>query len=517
MRLAALLAGVPAEHAPLRVVGDGADEVPIRGIAIDSRAVVPGDLFVALRGSAVDGHDHLAQAIDLGAAALVVERVPADLDLRGRPAVVVRDSRRSLAPLAARFFGDPSQELSLIGVTGTNGKTSTTFLLESILSAAGRRTGLIGTVEVRYASERLRAINTTPESLELQRLLRAMRTRGVDAVVMEVSSHALAIGRTDGCRFEAAAMTNVTQDHLDFHRTMEAYRDAKTRLFRELLRPGAGAVVNLDDPAAPEFLAAARDGGGRPICVARKPAPGVDVAIENAHVDLGGTRARLRLPGASLDVELPLLGDFNVENLLVAVGVCVALGIPHDAIARGVAGCPQVPGRVERVDAGLPGEPTVLVDYAHTPDAVDKLLRTVRPMARGRLITVFGCGGDRDRTKRAPMAEAVARWSDRAIATSDNPRSEDPAAILADVELGLTRMNRANLEALDATDAGYACVVDRRSAIRHALAIARADDAVVIAGKGHEDYQIVGRERLPFDDRVEARRALAQRAEKGPA
>jgi UDP-N-acetylmuramoyl-L-alanyl-D-glutamate--2,6-diaminopimelate ligase len=223
------------------------------------------------------------------------------------------------------------------------------------------------------------------------------------------------------------------------------------------------------------------------------------------------------LPGASLDVELPLLGDFNVENLLVAVGVCVALGIPHDAIARGVAGCPQVPGRVERVDAGLPGEPTVLVDYAHTPDAVDKLLRTVRPMARGRLITVFGCGGDRDRTKRAPMAEAVARWSDRAIATSDNPRSEDPAAILADVELGLTRMNRANLEALDATDAGYACVVDRRSAIRHALAIARADDAVVIAGKGHEDYQIVGRERLPFDDRVEARRALAQRAEKGPA
>jgi UDP-N-acetylmuramoyl-L-alanyl-D-glutamate--2,6-diaminopimelate ligase len=517
MRLAALLAGVPAEHAPLRVVGDAAEDVPIRGLSIDSRSVVPGDLFVAVRGSAVDGHDHLAQAIELGAAAVIVERIPSGVDLRGRPAVVVRDSRRSLAPLAARFFGDPSQELSLIGVTGTNGKTSTTFLLESILRAAGRHPGLIGTVEVRYAGERLRAINTTPESLELQRLLRAMRTRGVDAVVMEVSSHALAIGRTDGCRFEAAAMTNVTQDHLDFHRTMEAYRDAKTRLFRELLRPGAGAVVNLDDPSAPEFLSAARDGGGRPICVARKPAPGVDVAVEEAHVDLAGTRARLRVRNVSIDLALPLLGDFNVENLLVAVGVCVALDVPHDAITRGVAGCPQVPGRVERVDGARPGEPTVLVDYAHTPDAVDKLLRTVRPMACGRLITVFGCGGDRDRTKRAPMAEAVARWSDRAIATSDNPRSEDPEAILADVELGLTRMNRTAVDTLDATDAGYACIVDRRSAIRHALAIARAEDAVVIAGKGHEDYQIIGRERLPFDDRVEARRALAQRAEKRPA
>jgi UDP-N-acetylmuramoyl-L-alanyl-D-glutamate--2,6-diaminopimelate ligase len=512
MRLGALLAGVPAERAPLRIVGDGAHDVPIRGIAIDSRAVVPGDLFVAVRGAAADGHDHLAQALDLGAAALVVERIPAGVDLRGRPAAVVRDARRSLAPLAAQFFGQPSEELSLVGVTGTNGKTSTTFLLESILQAAGRRTGLIGTVEVRYAGERQRSVNTTPESLELQRLLRAMRTRDIQAVVMEVSSHALAIGRTDGCRFAAAAMTNVTQDHLDFHQTMEAYRDAKTRLFREHLRPGAGAVVNLDDPAAPEFLAAARDGGGRPVCVARKPAAGVDVAVEDAHVELTGTRARLRTPSGSLDVTLPLLGDFNVENLLVATGLALALELPLAAIAQGVAVCPQVPGRVERVDSGAPGTPTVLVDYAHTPDAVDKLLRAVRPMARGRVITVFGCGGDRDRSKRAPMAEAVARWSDRAIATSDNPRSEDPAAILADVVLGLRRLERVEPDALDARDASYACMVDRREAIARAIAIARPDDTVVIAGKGHEDYQIVGRERLPFDDRVEARRALEKRA-----
>jgi UDP-N-acetylmuramoyl-L-alanyl-D-glutamate--2,6-diaminopimelate ligase len=401
--------------------------------------------------------------------------------------------------------------MSLIGVTGTNGKTSTTFLLESILGTAGQRTGLIGTVEVRYAGERQRSINTTPESLELQRLLRAMRTRGVRAVAMEVSSHALAIGRTDGCRFAAAAMTNVTQDHLDFHQTMEAYRAAKTRLFRELLVPGAGAVVNLDDPAAPEFVSAARDGGGRPIGVARKPGPGVDVALEDAKVGLDGTRARLLLPSGPLDVALPLLGDFNLENLLVAVGVALALDIAPEAIARGVESCPQVPGRVERVDAGRPGEPTVLVDYAHTPDAIDKLLRTVRPLTRGRLITVFGCGGDRDRTKRAPMAEAVARWSDRAIATSDNPRSEDPEAILADVERGLARLRRVDAEALDAADAAYACLVDRRAAIARAIAMARGDDTVVIAGKGHEDYQIIGRERLPFDDRVEARRALARR------
>jgi UDP-N-acetylmuramoyl-L-alanyl-D-glutamate--2,6-diaminopimelate ligase len=328
---------------------------------------------------------------------------------------------------------------------------------------------------------------------------------------MEVSSHALAIGRTGGCRFEAAAITNVTQDHLDIHETKDAYRAAKARLLREHLRPGAAAVINLDDPASAQFLAAARDGGGRPIRVARKPGPGVDVSVLEAHVDLGGTRARLQLPSGPLEVEVPLLGDFNVENLLVAVGVAVGLAIDPAAIATGVRSCPQVPGRVERVDDGRPETPTVLVDYAHTPDAVDKLLRTVRPMARGRLITVFGCGGDRDRTKRVPMAEAVARWSDRAIATSDNPRGEAPEAILDDVMVGLRQLQRVEPDAIEATDASFACLVDRRAAIQLALRIARPTDTVVIAGKGHEDYQIIGRERLPFDDRVEARRALAGR------
>jgi UDP-N-acetylmuramoyl-L-alanyl-D-glutamate--2,6-diaminopimelate ligase len=516
MRLGELLAALPPGREALRLTGDDdARETPIRGLAIDSRAVVPGDLFVALRGAQVDAHRHLGQALALGAVALVVEELPPGLDLHGRPAVLVADTRRSLAPLAARFYGHPSEELELIGVTGTNGKTSTTYLLEAMLAAAGRRPGVIGTVEVRYADERQRTINTTPESLDLQRILRAMRNRGVDAVAMEVSSHALAMGRTDECRFAVAAFTNVTQDHLDFHQTMDAYRDAKVALFRERLRPGATAVVNADDPSAPAFEAGARVAGARVLRVGRRAEAGIDVALEAAEVALTGTRVRLRLPSGPLTVELPLLGDFNLENLLVAAGCAVALGLSAETITRGAAGCAQVPGRIERVDPNQPGVPTVLVDYAHTPDAVDKLLRTVRPLARGRLVTVFGCGGDRDRTKRAPMAEAVARWSDRVIVTSDNPRTEDPERILDDVVVGLAGLQPVAPEALDGAERGYARIADRHEAIALAVGLARAEDTVVIAGKGHEDYQIVGRERLPFDDRVEARRALARRTRGG--
>ena len=512
MRLRELLDALPAARPILRVIGEsGAQEVPIRGVAIDSRAVVPGDLFVALRGLQVDAHEHLEQALKLGAVALVVERVPEGLDLRGRPAVLVADSRRALAPLAARFFGDPSDELQLIGVTGTNGKTSTTYLIESMLTAAGRRAGVVGTVEIRFAGERMRSINTTPESLELQRTLRAMRNRGVDTVAMEVSSHGLAAGRTDGCRFSVAALTNVTQDHLDFHETMEAYRDAKLSLFRDLLRPGATAVVNADDPNAPLFESGAREAGAQLLRVARKSAPGIDLAIAEATVGLTGTQVQLQLPSGPLAIELPLLGDFNLENLLVAAGCATALAVPPEAIARGARTCSQVPGRIERVDPNEPGSPTVLVDYAHTPDAIDKLLRTVRPLTPGRLITVFGCGGDRDRGKRALMAEAVARWSDRIVLTSDNPRTEDPEKILEDVAAGLQGRHPVAPEALDARADSYVRLADRQRAIVLAIEIARPEDLVVIAGKGHEDYQIIGRERLPFDDRIEARRALRMR------
>jgi UDP-N-acetylmuramoyl-L-alanyl-D-glutamate--2,6-diaminopimelate ligase len=508
MRLSTLLAALPPE---LVTSAPAADPV-IRGLCCDSRAVAAGDLFFALRGAQVDGHRYLAQALSLGAVALVVETVPKGTDLSGVPVVQVRDSRRALAPVARVFYGDPARELTLVGVTGTNGKTSVTYLVESILARAGRRVGLIGTVEIRYPGERRSSVNTTPESLDLQRTLRDMRTRGVEAVVMEVSSHGLELGRVAGCRFAVGAFTNLTQDHLDFHVTMDAYRDAKARLFDQHLAADGAAVINADDPSAEAFAAAARRAGARLVRVSRSAARGADVTLEAADVRSDGTRARLRLPSGRLDIDLPLLGDFNLENLLVASGVAVALGVPAAAIAAGAAGCPQVPGRVERIETDVPGAPTVLVDYAHTPDAVEKVLRTLRPLTRGRLITVFGCGGDRDRGKRPLMAEAVARWSDRIVATSDNPRSEDPLRILEDVERGLVKRERVDPAALAGAQGGYSVIVDRREAIGLAIALAGPDDTVVLAGKGHEDYQIIGGEKLPFSDRDEARRALRRRS-----
>lgn len=511
MKLGDLLDALPRERAAVSLHAAQSVEarsIPIRGLSMDSRRVAPGDLFVALRGALSDGHDHLDQALALGAAALLVEAVPESLALGKSAAVVVDDTRRALAPLAAHFFGNPSHDLDLVGITGTNGKTSTSYLVESILRADGRSTGLIGTVEVRFDEERRRAINTTPESLELQLLLRTMCNHHVDAVVMEVSSHALEIGRTDGCRFRVAAFTNLTQDHLDFHQTMDRYCEAKLHLFRELLASNGVAVVHLDDPYAARFLAAARHCGAEPFGVAREKRGDARIWLERSEATLRGTRATLVWGGRLFEVECPLLGGFNLDNLLVACGIADALGISREVAVAGVSSCPQVPGRLERVDDPDTAGPTVLVDYAHTPDAVEKLLSAVRPLAGGRLITVFGCGGDRDRKKRGPMAEAVARYSDRAIATSDNPRGEDPEKILCDVELGLASMRRVGHGDLDECQSGYVTCVDRRAAIELAIAIATPEDTVVIAGKGHEDYQIIGRERLPFDDRVEARRAL---------
>jgi len=507
MRLSSLVASLPAD---LAVRLPEQDPV-IRGLCYDSRAVAAGDLFFALRGANFDGHAYLEQALDLGAAALVLEEVPAGVGLRGAPLLLVRDSRRALAPLARQFYGDPSRELTLIGVTGTNGKTSVTYLVESILARAGRRVGLIGTVEIRHPGSRQPSLNTTPESLDLQRALRTMSTHGVEAVVMEVSSHGLELGRIAGCRFAIAAFTNLTQDHLDFHETMDAYRNAKTQLFREHLSADGCAVINLDDAAADAFTGAARAAGANVIGVSRRPGRGAAVELEASEVRMDGTDARVRLPSGSIDVALPLVGDFNLENLLVACGVAVALGAEPEAVAAGAAACPQVPGRVERIEVGLQGLPTVLVDYAHTPDALEKLVRTLRPLTRGRLLTVFGCGGDRDRAKRPLMAEAAARYSDRLVLTSDNPRTEDPERILADAERGLVKRERVSPEHLCETDGGYSVVADRRQAIGLAIGIARPEDTVVIAGKGHEDYQIIGSEKLPFSDTDEARRALRRR------
>jgi len=518
MRLEELLSALPAHNAPRALhEGEAGPNPVIRGLVYDSRAVSPGDAFFALRGTEVDGHAYLAEALKLGAAALIVEELPRDLPLGPACAAVVPDSRRALAPVSARFFGEPSGELDLIGVTGTNGKTSTTYLVESILATQGRAVGLVGTVELRYADVRERATNTTPESLDLQRALRAMRTHGIDTAVMEVSSHGLDQGRVEGCRFRVAAFTNLTQDHLDHHGDMESYRRAKLALMSLHLEPTGTAVVNADDPSGADFAEAARARGAALLRVSRDADGDAELRLLEHHISLEGSRARLALPGGeTLDCELPLLGDFNLENLLVAVGIASALGVPAADIAEGVRRCPQVPGRIELVGEGDAGgsQPCVIVDYAHTPDAIDKLLATLRPLCRGRLIAVFGCGGDRDRAKRPLMAEAVARHADLVVATSDNPRTEDPERILDDVEAGLASLRAVPADALTGSKC-YARVGDRRAAISIALAAAEADDTVVIAGKGHEDYQIIGREKLPFSDCDEALRALRARTAAG--
>jgi len=513
MRLSGLVASLPDGLSA--TPGPGEDNGPdpvIRGISYDSRLVSPGDLFVALTGSVSDGHAYIARALELGAAAVMVERVP-EGGLPARcPVVVVPDSRRALAPIAARFFGEPADELELVGITGTNGKTSTGYIVESILHQGQVSTGLIGTVEIRYAGERIPAVNTTPESLDLQRTLRAMQTRNISAVVMEVSSHGLELGRVQGCHFEVAAFTNLTQDHLDFHPDMDAYLASKSLLFREHLKATGKAVVNLDDPAAETILKAARETGAGIFRCTRNPEATAEIKLLESEIRLSGTRARVELAGQAVDLELPLLGDFNLENLLVACGIATALEIEPRVIAAGVAACPQVPGRMEVVDDDSKTNPTAIVDYAHTPDAIEKLLHAVRPLCEGRIITVFGCGGDRDRGKRPRMAEAVARGSDLALATSDNPRTEDPGQILEDVERGLAALERKDPADLESEGHGYAVIEDRRSAIERAMRIARPEDTVVIAGKGHEDYQIVGHEKLPFDDRNEARKALDLRS-----
>lgn len=521
MRLSSLLDSLPKELAATEWQrSTPSDDPTIRGIRYDSRQVCPGDLFVAVRGANSDGHDFLDRAVALGAAALLVEEIP-DASVRANVSTVcVPDARRALAPIAARFFGNPASELSLIGVTGTNGKTSTTYLVESILSQAGQRVGLIGTVEIRYGGERQVAVNTTPESLDLQRTLRAMRSSLVDAAVMEVSSHGLELGRVQGCAFRIAAFTNLSQDHLDFHGDMDAYLASKARLFRDHLAPGAIAVVNIDDPASKKIIAIARQAGAKILRVGRGADSPAELRLVSSDISLAGTRAMLEDANGRFEVALPLIGDFNLENLLVAAGIGRALGIEGGVIAAGVAACRQVPGRMERVIGTGHDEPSVLVDYAHTPDAVDKLLRAVRPLCKGRLIAVFGCGGDRDRAKRPLMAGAVAAHADRAIATSDNPRTEDPMAILGDVEAGLRSLECVDPEQLLSPGSGagekarYCVLVDRRQAIKRAILGADANDTVVLAGKGHEDYQIVGREKFPFDDRVEARRALLERASK---
>ncbi|MCC7416497.1 MAG: UDP-N-acetylmuramoyl-L-alanyl-D-glutamate--2,6-diaminopimelate ligase [Acidobacteria bacterium] len=466
----------------------------IAGIACDSRAVSHGDVFVALKGLEADGAAFAPQAGERGALAVLAEQPPASES--GVPWVVVRDARRALALLAAELHGHPSRELRVVGITGTNGKTTAAYLLASIFEAAGIRCGMLGTVSYRIGDEVRDAARTTPEAPHVQAMLREMADRGCGACVMEVSSHALALARVDGVSFAAGVFTNLTRDHLDFHGDMEAYFQAKRRLF-EMLPPSAPAVVNVDDPRG-ALLALA---GGRPVTYAvSRPA---DIAPGPLSFSLDGLAFDLRTPRGALRVESRLVGRPNVYNILAAAGTAAALGLPFDAIERGLRALAGVPGRFQVVSESADAV-TVVVDYAHTDDALRNLLETARPLARGRLITVFGCGGDRDRTKRPLMGAVAGRLSDAIIVTSDNPRSEDPGRIIEEIQRGITQDTRRGARQVLA-------IADRRAAIGKAIELARPDDLVLIAGKGHEKYQIVGDRTLPFDDAEVAREALVRR------
>jgi UDP-N-acetylmuramoyl-L-alanyl-D-glutamate--2,6-diaminopimelate ligase len=474
MELAAALEG--AEIAP------AARDLEVERVTSDSRRVAPGDLFVALRGAKSDGLAFAAEAVRRGAVAVVSDRpAPPDATV---PWLVVAAPRRALALAAARLNGDPAENLVLAGVTGTNGKTSTTLLLEAILARRYGNAGFLGTIGYRTPRRALEADRTTPEAPVIQALLAEMVADGAKAAALEVSSHALALDRVLGCRFDVVVFTNLTRDHLDFHGDMEAYFLAKKRLF-DLRKPGACGVVNADDAFGRRLL-----GEVAPPVASFSASGGLaDFRADAVRCDLSGVVFDLVFPGGRLSLASPLLGRFQASNLAGAATAALCLGVPPADVAAAIAGVEVVPGRLERVNAGQ--SYPILVDYAHTPDALERLLQAVRELTDRKILLVFGCGGDRDRGKRAPMGEIAGRLADIAIATSDNPRTEDPEAILREVEAGLVASGATK----------YLKVTDRREAIRQAIELANPGTMVVIAGKGHESTQVIGATEIPFDDR----------------
>jgi UDP-N-acetylmuramoyl-L-alanyl-D-glutamate--2,6-diaminopimelate ligase len=462
------------------LMGNGAPEVEVSGLAYSSTSVTPGTLFFCVPGFKVDGHDFAPDAVARGAAALVVQR-PLGL---GVPEVVVDDVRAAMGPAAARFHGDPTAELDVVGVTGTNGKTTTTFLIRELLEAAGVQAGLLGTVTSVIGGAEEPVERTTPEALDLQGIFRRMLDGGDRAAAMEVSSHALQLGRADGIRFAVRVFTNLTQDHLDFHRTMDEYYAAKKLLFT---REGGASIVNVDDDYG-RRLAAAIDS---PTTYAVHHE--ADYRARDVRFDTNGSTFTLDSPDGQVELTTRLPGLFNVQNALAAVAAARALDVPLGVITAALAQAGRVPGRFEPVDEGQ--HFAVLVDYAHTPDSLDNVLRAAREITSGRLRVVFGAGGDRDTAKRPLMGRAAADHADHVIVTSDNPRSEDPESIVDQV--------------MEGAGPGAERIVDRRAAIARAIEAAEPGDVVVIAGKGHEQGQeFAGGRKEPFDDRAEARKAL---------
>lgn len=492
--LTKLLQGIEA----VETFGDFQTEID--SLCYDSRQVAPGSLFFALPGVQADGHDFVSAAIDKGARAVVMQR-PQELP-DSVAGILVADPRRAMGLIARNFYDDPLQGLPLVGITGTNGKTTVSYLVEAILKQAGLRPAVLGTVAYRFEAQRVTAEHTTPESVDLYRLFRKFRDAGCNAVVMEVSSHALAQQRVSGLEFSVAVLTNLTPEHLDYHRDMESYFAAKRRLFNG---PGQ-AVVNIDDPFG---IRLARELGEVITVSALQQAT---IAASQVRLSLDGISANLSYGGTSCELHSPLLGQFNLQNLLCAAGAGLGLGLDAATVMAGLEKADRVPGRLEAVPNSFGCQ--ILVDYAHTGDALEKALTALQGVEPKRILTLFGCGGDRDRGKRPVMGEIAARASDLVIVTSDNPRTESPAAILADIRPGVERVYPQELNRKQATAPGargFVVVEDRRAAIEFVVSLLQTGDVLLVAGKGHEDYQILGREKIHFDDREELARAITLR------
>ncbi len=493
----------------------------ITSIHYRAQDVKPGGLFVAITGQTADGHNFIDRAVENGALAVVVQKPPGrqHLSLRKpeRPAnspIVVQtaDTRKALADLAACFYQYPSEDMHLTAITGTNGKTTVAYLIESILTKAGFKAGVNGTINYRFAGKTYPNPMTTPESLDLQKILFEMRQAGVTHVVMEASSHAMDLNRIRGCRLDIAVFTNLSQDHLDFHGDMQSYWASKRRLFTDYLEAGSGetdvvAVINCDDPRGAEL---ADNLSVKLIKTGSSPVS--DIQAETSRYELVGTKGRLSTPQGSFDFKTPLVGVHNIENIRNACGIAVALDIKAKNIKDGIEALKAVPGRLERIVTS--SGRFVYVDYAHTPDALENAILALTEIAPARLICVFGCGGDRDREKRPMMGEIAARLCDLAVVTSDNPRSEDPTAIIEQILPGVeqSRGRGYSSEELKSgfEEKGFTIEADRQRAIELAVIASRPNDAVLIAGKGHETYQILGDKTIDFDDREEARKALAK-------
>jgi UDP-N-acetylmuramoyl-L-alanyl-D-glutamate--2,6-diaminopimelate ligase len=497
MRLSALLEAIKDYN----LVGN--PDPDITGINYDSRKIKDGNLFVAIKGNALDGHDFIQKAIDKGAKAVLVEEdtvLTPDISI-----IKVTDSRRELSRLAARFYDYPFKEMDVIGVTGTSGKTTITYIIESILSAAGKNTGVIGTVNNRFMDRITPSSVTTPESIDLISTAREMADACVTNLVMEVSSHAIHQNRAIDIPFRVAVFTNLSRDHLDYHKTIDSYFEAKSGLFKNLpVMVGdkkCCAVINMDDPRGKELFALTKA-----FTMTYGLKGDWDIRAGNIRADMNGSSAELITPYGNIVIKSPLLGEINIYNIMAASGAALASGVTLDKIKEGIANLKIVPGRLEMVSnkAGL----SIIVDYSHKPDALLKALNTLRPFVAKRLITVFGCGGDRDKGKRYDMGLIAGKNSNIVIITSDNPRSEDPDFIISQIEKGVLDSGMKRADRAQITNGTYLIEADRGIAIRKAVYIADKEDTILIAGKGHEDYQIIGQTKRHFDDREEALKAV---------